>query len=94
MTYIATVDHEGQIKLPQEILEHLGVSANVQVELEATEGAVKVSRRLAGEATMSLENRLKRAKDAIEKYGGPVREQFLAEGWKSVDEYIDDMRGR
>jgi len=31
---------------------------------------------------------------AIEKYGGSLRKRFLASGYTSVDQYIDESRGR
>jgi hypothetical protein len=31
---------------------------------------------------------------AIKKYGGSLRKQFLASGYTSVDQYINEIRGR
>lgn len=90
MTYAVRVDENGLLTLPQEICEHLGLTANSEVELEESGNVISLHPR--SKATEEAD-RIQTMMERTQKYVGSQREQFLAEGWTSVDEYIDDMRG-
>jgi antitoxin component of MazEF toxin-antitoxin module len=90
MTYAARVDQNGLLTLPQELCEHLGLVACAEVELEESNNVIRLHPR--SKATEDAD-RIQTMMERTQKYVGSQREQFLAEGWTSVDEYIADMRG-
>ena len=88
MTFVATIDERGQVSIPSEVMESLRLEPGTPVELEirATE-----PEQGKDEPEKFDEERFKRAMD---KYRGIGRGQFLAEGYTSIEEYVNEMRGR
>jgi bifunctional DNA-binding transcriptional regulator/antitoxin component of YhaV-PrlF toxin-antitoxin module len=82
MKFTGSVTEERQLVLPKEVMESLRLEPGARVEVEI---------RAATDAK-PYEFDEKRFDAAIERYRGPMRQQFLAEGWTSVDEHMDFIR--
>jgi bifunctional DNA-binding transcriptional regulator/antitoxin component of YhaV-PrlF toxin-antitoxin module len=91
MTFTAKLDEYGRLTLPLELRDRLG--PNAEVEIEVREDMVRLTKLEPG-LDASTEDRAQRIQNAFARLRPAMREAFVAEGWKSVDEYIDDMRGR
>jgi AbrB family looped-hinge helix DNA binding protein len=74
------VGERGQITIPKEIREKFGLRAKTEVEFY-----------LEGDSIM-----LKKSPQALtfRKWKGKCRKGFAALGYSSVDQFIDDVRGR
>ncbi len=82
MTFKASVNECGQVTFPQEALDALGLKENSTFEFEVDRDRLIVKPQ-----------RDMQAFDAwAKKYTGSMREQFLAEGYTSVDEYMEEIR--
>lgn len=84
MKYESKVGERGQVVIPKPIRDSLKLDKNRSVEFEL-KGTVLTMRPKPKVSNIDL---------AIKKYGGSLRKQFLADGYKSVDEYIAESRGR
>ena len=93
MTFAATIDENGQLTLPPELREHLDLTPNTIVEFQEQDGVVTLSRQRP-QSQITPEERVRRLKAAVAALQPSMRAAFLAEGWTSVEEYMDDMRGR
>jgi AbrB family looped-hinge helix DNA binding protein len=84
MKFQSKLGERGQVVIPKKIREGLGLRKHsaIEFELKGTTVVLKAKDDLA-----DFERALKR-------YGGSLRKQFLAKGYKSVNDYIDEMRGR
>ncbi len=85
MKYQSKVGERGQVVIPKPIRDNLGLSKNSAIEFEL-KGATVTLRP-------SREQELRNFKLAMKKYAGSLRESFLAKGYKSIDEYLDETRG-
>ena len=85
MKYQSKVGERGQVVIPKPIRDNLGLSKNsgIEFELKGTTVTLRPSR----------EQELRNFELAMKKYAGSLRESFLAKGYKSVDEYLDESRG-
>jgi AbrB family looped-hinge helix DNA binding protein len=84
MKFQSKVGERGQVVIPKAIRDNLGLDKNTALEFEL-KGATVTLRAKRDLGNFDL---------AMKKYAGSLRESFLASGYKSVDEYIDDIRGR
>ncbi len=91
MTFAATIDENGALTLPKELREHLELTPHSQVEFRQHGGTVTLSKKIST-PEVSPDERVRRMEAAIAKYSGTFREQMLAEGYNSVDEYMEDIR--
>jgi bifunctional DNA-binding transcriptional regulator/antitoxin component of YhaV-PrlF toxin-antitoxin module len=84
MTFVATIDERGQLAIPGEVMEGLRLEpgATVEVEVRAPD---------QDKARSSDADRFNRW---FEKYRGSKRAEFLAAGYTSIEEYMNDLRGR
>lgn len=74
------VGERGQVTIPKEIRDRFSITADSEVEFRV-EGGEIVLRKLA-------------APLALEKWKGYCADSLASLGIKSVDEYIDEVRGR
>jgi len=72
------VGERGQITIPKPIREQFGIGPRTEVEFEVVEGSIV----------------LKKKKLDLKKWMGYCRDRFDKLGYSSVDEYIEDIRGR
>jgi AbrB family looped-hinge helix DNA binding protein len=93
MTFAATIDENGQITLPLELREQLNLAPNTQVEFEERDGVITMT-KTQPDPPVDPEERARRIEAAIAKLRPAMRAAFVAEGWNSVEEYVNDMRGR
>jgi AbrB family looped-hinge helix DNA binding protein len=84
MKFQSKVGERGQVVIPKPIRDNLGLTKNSAVEFELKGTTV----------TLKPKDDMANFELALKKYGGSLRKQFLAKGYKSVDEYLDEMRGR
>jgi AbrB family looped-hinge helix DNA binding protein len=84
MKFQSKLGERGQVVIPKKIRDDLGLNKNSEIEFEL-KGTVVTLRPKRDVSNLDL---------AIKKYGGSLRKRFLASGYKSVDEYIDEIRGR
>jgi bifunctional DNA-binding transcriptional regulator/antitoxin component of YhaV-PrlF toxin-antitoxin module len=84
MRFISSVNEGSQLVIPQQVMEtlHLEVGARVNVEVSA----------VSDETPYVFDP--ERFDQAIKRYTGSLRDQFLAQGWTSVDAYMDEIRPR
>ena len=87
MKYQSKVGERGQVVIPKPIRDKLGLDKNSAIEFELKGATVILRAKRADSDMASFELALKR-------YGGSLRKRFLAKGYKSVDQYLDEMRGR
>jgi antitoxin PrlF len=74
------VGERGQVTIPKNIREKLGLRPHTEVEFELVKGTVvlrKAPRKLA-----------------LLKWKGYCKKEFAAMGYSSVDQFIEDIRGR
>ena len=74
------VGERGQVTIPKEIRERFGIGPETEVEFHIVKGAIVLRK---------TPKRLN-----LEKWKGRCRESFRKLGYTSVDEYVDDVRGR
>jgi AbrB family looped-hinge helix DNA binding protein len=84
MKFQSKLGERGQVVIPKPIRDNLGLNKNSAIEFELKGSTVILK---AKDDVADFEKALKR-------YGGSLRKQFLAKGYKSVDQYLDEMRGR
>lgn len=84
MKFQSKLGERGQVVIPKPIRDNLGLDKNSAIEFEL-KGTV---------VTLRPRRDLRNLDLAIKKYGGTLRKQFLADGYKNVDEYIAESRGR
>ncbi|HEY5055972.1 MAG TPA: AbrB/MazE/SpoVT family DNA-binding domain-containing protein [Acidobacteriaceae bacterium] len=87
MKYQSKLGERGQVVIPKPIRDNLRLAKNSAIEFEV-KGAVVTLRPKRPEDEMANFDL------AMKKYAGSLRKRFLASGYKSVDDYIDDIRGR
>jgi len=87
MKFQSKLGERGQVVIPKAIRDNLGLSKNAAIEFELKGATVTLRAK-------SHANEMANFDLAMKKYAGSLRKQFLASGYKSVDEYIDDIRGR
>ena len=84
MKYEAKLGERGQVVIPKPLRERLGLAKSDLIQFEENDGAVTLTRK----------RDMRKFEEAIKKYRGSMRKQFLSEGYKSVDEYMAIIRGR
>ncbi|HEY2861556.1 MAG TPA: AbrB/MazE/SpoVT family DNA-binding domain-containing protein [Terracidiphilus sp.] len=85
MKYQSKVGERGQVVIPKPIRDNLGLDKNsaIEFELKGTTVTLRASR----------EREMRNFDLAMKKYAGSLRKQFLADGYTSVDQYLDETRG-
>jgi AbrB family looped-hinge helix DNA binding protein len=84
MKYDSRIGQRGQIVIPKPIRDNLGLNKSSSMEVEL-KGRVILLKEKDDMAAFEA---------ALKKYRGSLRKRFLAKGYKSVDQYLDEMRGR
>ncbi len=74
------IGERGQVTIPKDIREQFGLSPETEVEFSVVGGSI------------ILKKAPKRLN--LEKWKGRCRDSFAKEGYSSVDEFIEDIRGR
>ena len=74
------VGERGQVTIPKEIRDRFAITAESEVEFRVEDGEI-VLRKLS-------------APLPLEKWKGYCANSLMSLGLKSVDEYIDEVRGR
>jgi antitoxin PrlF len=74
------IGERGQVTIPKKIRDRLGLRPRTEVEFALHNGQVVLKK-----APRKLN---------LQKWRGKCRESFANLGYKSVDEYIEDVRGR
>jgi bifunctional DNA-binding transcriptional regulator/antitoxin component of YhaV-PrlF toxin-antitoxin module len=82
MEVTLTVDQNKRLIVPEEAIEALHLEPGTSITVEV-HGVTDAPPRKFDEEKFDA---------AIKKYRGSMREQFLADGYSSVDEYMDDIR--
>jgi bifunctional DNA-binding transcriptional regulator/antitoxin component of YhaV-PrlF toxin-antitoxin module len=82
MTVTLTVDPNNRLIVPQETIDalHLEPGKSVEVQIQTVTDAPP------------HKSDPEKFAAALDKFRGSLREQFLADGYNSVDEYMDDIR--
>jgi AbrB family looped-hinge helix DNA binding protein len=84
MKFQSKVGERGQVVIPKAIRDNLGLNKHSAIEFELKGTTV----------VLKTKDDLTDFEAALKRYGGSLRKQFLAKGYKSVDQYVDEMRGR
>ena len=74
------VGERGQVTIPKPIREQFGIGPRSEVEFEVVEGSIVLKKRAK--------------KMNLEKWRGYCKKRFEELGNPTVDELIEDMRGR
>ena len=74
------ISERGQITIPKHLRERFGMNRNVEVEISPTEQGLLIRKRTA-------------AKHPVDRVYGILGKDALGEG-VSVDDYIEEIRGR
>ena len=74
------ISKRGQITIPKHLRERFGMNHNVEVEIAATEHGLLIRKRTTAE-------------HPVDRVAGILDEDALGEG-VSVDDYIEEIRGR
>jgi AbrB family looped-hinge helix DNA binding protein len=74
------VGQRGQVTIPKEIRDRFGLRPNAEVEFHQVNGLIVLKK-----APRKL---------PLRQWKGRCKENFSALGYSSVDEFIDDVRGR
>ena len=74
------IGDRGQVTIPKEIRDRFGLAPNTEVEFSVVKGAI-VLRKAARRLDLA-------------KWKGRCAEAFETLGYSTVDEFIDDIRGR
>jgi AbrB family looped-hinge helix DNA binding protein len=84
MKFQSKLGERGQVVIPKAIRDNLGLNKNSSIEFELKGSTV----------ILKAKDDMADFEKALKRYGGSLRKQFLAKGYKSVDQYLDEMRGR
>ncbi len=76
------ISERGQITIPKRLRDRFGMHHNVEVEITATDGGLLIRKRA------DVEHPIDRVYGILDRTGGP------AIPIESVDEYIEEIRGR
>jgi len=74
------IGERGQVTIPKEIRDRFGLGPNIDVEFHVENGSIVLRK-----APRKLE---------IERWRGRCRASFADLGYRSVDEFVEDVRGR
>ncbi len=74
------IGERGQVTIPKEIRETFGLGPDTEVEFSVVQGSIVLKK-----APKKLD---------LRKWKGRCRRSFADLGYKSVDRFIDDVRGR
>jgi AbrB family looped-hinge helix DNA binding protein len=74
------VGERGQVTIPKEIRDRLGIGPDTEVEFSVERGQILLQKRAA---TLPLR-----------EWKGHCATTFRKSGYRSVDEYIDEVRGK
>ncbi len=74
------ISERGQITIPKDLRERFGMHHNVEVEATPAEGGVLIRKRVAGQ-------------HPVDRVVGILGKNALGKG-VSVDDYIEEIRGR
>jgi AbrB family looped-hinge helix DNA binding protein len=74
----------GLITIPKAMREGLGLLPGTEIDVKLENGVVIIR------PTRDTKN----FDRAIKKYAGSLRKRFFADGYKNVDEFINESRGR
>jgi AbrB family looped-hinge helix DNA binding protein len=85
MKFQVRLGERGQIVIPKPIRDSLGLGKKSALEVE--QKGTTVTLRL------SREREMRNFDLATKKYAGSLRKQFLADGYTSVDQYLDEIGG-
>ena len=75
----------GQVVIPKAMRDKMGLTKNSAIDFELKGTVITL--------TPSRAREMRNFELALKKYGGSLRKQFLADGYKSVDRYLDETRG-
>jgi AbrB family looped-hinge helix DNA binding protein len=84
MKVSSKLGERGQVVIPKIMRDSLGLNKNSSIEFELKGATITL--------TPSREQEMRNFDLAFKKYGGSLRQSFLAK-YKSVDEYLDQTRG-
>ncbi len=87
MKYESKVGVRGQVVIPKAIRDNLKLDKDTALEFELKGATVTLRAKPAASGMADFDL-------AIKKYAGSLRKTFLASGYKSVDDFIDESRGR
>ena len=79
-TYSRRIAERGQVTVPKALRDRFALGPHTEVEF-ATDGKIIVLRKKAGNLN-------------LEKWKGKARKSFAKLGYRSVDSYIESVRGR
>jgi AbrB family looped-hinge helix DNA binding protein len=85
MKFQSKLGERGQVVIPKPLRDSLGLNKNSAIEFELKGKTIML--------TPSREQEMRNFDLAIKKYAGSLRQAFLAKGYKSVDQYLDETRG-
>ena len=79
-----SVGERGQVVIPKAIRDEMGIGPATKVVFAVKNGVLM----------MKPKKDMEKYRATLEKWRGAGRKKFLADGYTTVDEYIEDMRGR
>jgi AbrB family looped-hinge helix DNA binding protein len=85
MKFEVKIGERGQIVIPKPIRDRLRLEKNTALDVEQKGTIVTLK--------PSREREMRNFDLAMKKYAGSLRKQFLADGYTSVDQYLDETRG-
>jgi AbrB family looped-hinge helix DNA binding protein len=74
------IGERGQVTIPKAIREKFGLGPEAEVEFQVVDGTIVLKKA--------------RKKLNLRKWKGRCKDSFARLGYKSVDKFIDDVRGR
>jgi AbrB family looped-hinge helix DNA binding protein len=74
------IGERGQVTIPKEIRDRFGLTANSEVDFQIQNGDIVLKK-----APKRLD---------LEKWKGRCKGSFRALGYSSVDDFVEDVRGR
>jgi AbrB family looped-hinge helix DNA binding protein len=74
------IGERGQVTIPKDIRERFGLGPDTEVNFHVDNGAIVLKKSPK--------------KLALKKWRGHCKQSFRELGYSSVDEFIDDVRGR
>jgi AbrB family looped-hinge helix DNA binding protein len=85
MKFTSKLGERGQVVIPKPMRDSLGLNKNsaIEFELKGTTITLKPSR----------EQKMRNFELAFERYGGSLRKEFSADGYTSVNQYLDEIGG-
>lgn len=84
MKYQSRVGERGQVVIPKAIRDSLGLDKNSAIEFEMTGTTV----------TLTPKRDMRKFDQAMKRWKGALRKEFLADGYTSTDQFIKEIRGR